>query len=199
MPLSAGDHLGPYIIIEPLGTGGMGEVHRARDPRLTRNVAIKTLRASALIDPDWRSRFTQEARAVSALSHPNIVTMHDIGTEADVAYMVMELVEGQTMDRMIPAGGMRVGDILRSAAQIADACARAHASGIIHRDLKPSNVIVQPDGRVRVLDFGIAKLMSPEDVAAGATADATGTSPGVVLGTAAYMSPEQAEGRGVDA
>src|SRR6188508_1974459 len=129
MALSPGDHLGPYIIIDSIGTGGMGQVYRARDPRLNRDVAIKILHAAALIDPDWRSRFTQEARAVSALGHPNIVTMHDIGTEADVAYMVMELVEGQTLDRMIPAGGMRVGDILRSAPQIADACARAHASG----------------------------------------------------------------------
>ena len=199
MALASGDRLGPYVITALLDAGGMGEVYRARDPRLSRDVAIKILRASALADADWRIRFDQEARAVSALSHPNIVTMHDIGMEGGVAYMVMELVDGQTLDRMIPSGGMRVAEILRIGAQIADACARAHASGVIHRDLKPSNVIVQPDGRVRVLDFGIAKLMAPEDVARGATADATGTSPGVVLGTAAYMSPEQAQGRGVDA
>ena len=199
MALASGDRLGPYVITALLDAGGMGEVYRARDPRLNRDVAIKILRASALGDSDWRIRFDHEARAVSALSHPNIVTMHDIGTEGDVAYMVMELVDGQTLDRMIPASGMRVSEVLRIGTQIADACARAHASGVIHRDLKPSNVIVQPDGRVRVLDFGIAKLMAPADAAGGTMADATGTSPGVVLGTAAYMSPEQAEGRGVDA
>ena len=199
MALASGDRLGPYVITAQLGAGGMGEVYRARDPRLNRDVAIKVMRASAVIDAEWRSRFTHEARAVSALSHPNIVTVHDVGTEGDVAYMVMELVDGQTLDRMIPASGLRVGEILRIGAQVADACARAHATGIIHRDLKPANVIVQPDGRVRVLDFGIAKLMAPGEVAGGAAPDATGTSPGVVLGTAAYMSPEQAEGRPVDA
>src|SRR5436190_1115569 len=120
-------------------------------------------------------------------------------TARDVAYMVMELVEGQTLDRMIPSSGLRVGEIFRIGAQIADACARAHAAGIIHRDLKPANVVVQPDGRVRVLDFGIAKLLAPVDsTGAGPGLDPTGTSPGVVLGTAAYMSPEQAEGRQVD-
>ena len=178
----------------------MGEVYRARDPRLDRDVAIKILRASVLLDPDWRARFTHEAKAVSALSHPHIVTIHDIGTERDIAFMVMEFVQGQTLDRMIPASGVRVPEALRVGAQIADACARAHAAGIVHRDLKPANVMVQPDGRVKVLDFGIAKLLGVgAGVDAGMTSAATGTSPGVVLGTAAYMSPEQAEGRAVDA
>ena len=199
MALASGDRLGPYVVTGSIGAGGMGEVYRARDPRLNRDVAIKILRASAMGDPDWRARFTQEARAVSALNHPNIVTIHDVGSEGDVTYMVMELVDGQPLDRAIPSGGMRVGDVLQIGAQIADACARAHAGGIIHRDLKPANVMVQPDGRVRVLDFGIAKLLAAGSDGGTAAPDATGTSPGLVLGTAAYMSPEQAEGRPVDA
>src|SRR5678815_4922620 len=113
MTLASGDRLGPYVVTAQLGAGGMGEVYRARDPRLNRDVAIKILRAAAVIDPEWRSRFTHEARAVSSLSHPNIVTVYDVGTEGDVAYMVMELVEGQTLDRMMPASGLRVGEILR--------------------------------------------------------------------------------------
>lgn len=200
MPVSAGDRLGPYVIDGRLGAGGMGEVYRARDSRLDRSVAIKILHADALADPEWRARFTQEAKAISALSHPNIVAIHDIGTERDTAYMVMELVEGQTLERLIPAHGMRLGDVLRVGAQIADACARAHAVGIIHRDLKPSNIMVPPDGRVRVLDFGIAKLNAPVTAAFGdTTTRATATAPGAVLGTAGYMSPEQAEGRPLDA
>ena len=111
MPLSAGDHLGPYVIVEPIGSGGMGEVYRARDPRLDRDVAIKILRASVLLDPDWRARFTHEAKAVSALSHPHIVTIHDIGTERDIAFMVMEFVQGQTLDRMIPASVAASGSV----------------------------------------------------------------------------------------
>ena len=200
MSLSAGDRLGPYVVVDPIGSGGMGEVYRARDPRLDRDVAIKILSASLLRDPGSRARFTQEARAVSALNHPNIVTVHDIGMADDVAFMVMELVEGRSLDRLIPESGMRVSDVLRLGAQIADACARAHAAGIIHRDLKPANVMVQSDGRVKVLDFGIAKLRTvgtaDDDTHSSAP---TRTGPGGVIGTAAYMSPEQAEGRTVDA
>ena len=139
MPLSRGDRLGPYVIVEPIAAGGMGEVYRARDPRLDRDVAIKIGRAAVLLDSEARARFTQEAKAVSALNHPNIVTVHDIGTEGDLAFMVMELVKGQTVDRLIPAAGMRLGEALQLGAQIADACAKAHEAGIIHRDLKPGN------------------------------------------------------------
>ena len=200
MQLSAGDHLGPYMIAGPLGAGGMGDVYRARDARLERDVAIKILRADALADPEWRARFAQEARAVCAVSHPNIVTVHDIGTDQDVAYMVMELVEGQTLDRLIPSSGLRISEVLRIGAQIADGCAKAHAAGVIHRDLKPANIMVQPDGRVKVLDFGIAKLVAPPEAdPQGTRIQMTGTHPGMVLGTAAYMSPEQAEGRPLDA
>jgi Tol biopolymer transport system component len=198
MTLAPGDRLGPYVITAPIDAGGMGEVYRARDPRLNRDVAIKIMRGGTFADAEARARFVDEAHALSALSHPNIVTIFDIGSDGDVVYLVMELVDGQTLDRLIPSSGMRLGEVLRLGAQIADACAKAHAAGVVHRDLKPANVMVQSDGRVRVLDFGIAKLMT---AGAGDTmaADATGTSPGVVLGTAAYMSPEQAEGRPVDA
>src|SRR5688572_18809273 len=158
MALSPGDQLGPYRIVRLLGAGGMGAVYRARDPRLERDVAIKVLHAAALTDDDRRARFLQEAKAASALSHPNIVTVYDIGAEGDVVYMVMELVDGQPLDELIPESGMRVQQALRVGAQIADACSAAHAAGIVHRDLKPANVMVQADGRAKVLDFGVAKL-----------------------------------------
>ncbi len=197
MSLARGFRVGPYEILEPLGEGGMGAVYRARDPRLDRDVAIKVLRAEVMADPDRRARFVQEAKAVSALNHPNIVTVHDIGTEGDIAYMVMELVDGQPLDQLVPVGGMRVPEVLRIGAQVADACARAHANQIVHRDLKPANVMLQRDGRVKVLDFGLAKLVEAPG-AGDARTLVTRTSEGTILGTAAYMSPEQAEGKPLD-
>lgn len=197
MTLRPGSQVGPYQVRDLLGEGGMGTVYRAHDARLRRDVAVKVLRADVVADPDRQALFLQEARSVSALKHPNIVTVHDLGTEADVAYMVMELVEGRPLDRVIPRGGMPLSDTLRIAAQIAEAFTAAHAANLIHRDLKPANVMVQDDGRVKVLDFGLAKLIQRPDDAGAATA--TQTAAGMIVGSAAYMSPEQAEGRPVDA
>jgi eukaryotic-like serine/threonine-protein kinase len=197
MALSPGDQLGPYRIVRLLGAGGMGAVYRARDPRLERDVAIKVLHAAALTDDDRRARFLQEAKAASALSHPNIVTVYDIGAEGDVVYMVMELVDGQPLDELIPESGMRVQQALRVGAQIADACSAAHAAGIVHRDLKPANVMVQADGRAKVLDFGVAKLLETADAFDTRTRTVQ-TAAGTIVGTAPYMSPEQAEAKPLD-
>jgi Tol biopolymer transport system component len=197
MALSPGDQLGPYRIVRLLGTGGMGAVYRARDPRLERDVAIKVLHSAALTTEDRKARFLQEAKAASALSHPNIVTVYDIGTEGDAVYMVMELADGQPLDELIPESGMRVQQALRIGAQIAEAFAVAHAAGIVHRDLKPANVMVQADGRVKVLDFGVAKLLEPPDAFDTRTRSVQ-TAAGTIVGTAPYMSPEQAEARPLD-
>jgi Tol biopolymer transport system component/tRNA A-37 threonylcarbamoyl transferase component Bud32 len=201
--LAAGTKLGPYEVIAPLGSGGMGEVYLARDPRLGREVAIKVLPAERLADPVRRARFVQEARAASALNHPHIVTVHEIESAQGIDFIVMELVPGKTLDALIPRHGMRLGEVLRIAIPLADALAAAHAAGIIHRDLKPANVMVTPEGVVKVLDFGLAKLTQAEE---GATEDATTldaraklSHPGTVAGTPAYMSPEQASGGVVDA
>jgi eukaryotic-like serine/threonine-protein kinase len=199
MPLTAGDTLGAYEIVVPLGAGGMGEVYKARDTRLDRLVAIKILPHDKMGDENRKRRFVQEAKAASALNHPNIVTIYDIGSDKGVDYLVMELVEGKSLDQLIPRGGLRLSEILRIAAQIADAFAKAHAAGIVHRDLKPGNVMVTPEGIVKVLDFGLAKLMQAPETASDATRTiAAQTGDGAVVGTAAYMSPEQAEGKPVD-
>jgi len=184
----------------------MGEVYRGRDPRLGRDVAIKVLLPERMADENRRRRFVQEARAASALSHPNIVTIFEIESEADVDFMVMEYVPGKTLDSLIPRQGMGLGEVLRIAIPIADAVARAHAAGIVHRDLKPANVMIGPDGVVKILDFGLAKLVSQDE--ARSPEHETGTEdgdagplsrPGRVAGTASYMSPEQATGKTVDA
>src|SRR5262245_25728445 len=204
MPIAGGSRLGPYEILAPLGAGGMGEVYRARDPRLGREVAIKVLPAERLADETRRRRFVQEARAASQLNHPSIVTIHEIERDGAHDFIVMELVQGKSLDKLIPRGGMSVRDALRFAIPIADAVARAHAAGIVHRDLKPPNVVVSDDGVPKVLDFGLAKLLSREDASdpdapTEATADAAVSEVGAVTGTPAYMSPEQAAGRSVDA
>ena len=190
-----GTRFGPYEVIEPLGEGGMGAVFRARDTRLERDVAIKVIREDLAVDRDRLQRFIQEAKAASALNHPNIVTVYDIGTEGDVVFMVMELVTGRPLGDIVPSKGLPATDVIRIAIQIADACAAAHARHIIHRDLKPANVMLQTDGRVKVLDFGLAKFIEQADEARTMTQTAAGT----VLGTVAYMSPEQAEGKPLDA
>ena len=178
----------------------MGEVWKARDSRLDRAVAIKAMPGDRLTDPDRRRRFVQEARAASALNHPNIVTIYDLLEEDGVHYIVMEHVAGRTLDELIPNGGMRPPQALRIAGQVASALAAAHEAGVVHRDLKPSNVMVAEGGQVKVLDFGLAKIMRPEpEMSATVTALAGHTMAGTVVGTAAYMSPEQAEGRPVDA
>jgi len=204
MRLAAGHSLGPYEILAPLASGGMGEVYRARDPRLGREVAIKVLPAERVADEGRKRRFVQEARAASALNHPNIVTIHEIESAEGVDFIVMEYVPGQTLDGLIPKHGMSLGEALRLAIPIADALACAHTHGIVHRDLKPANVIVTREGVVKVLDFGLAKLVADETDDTGETlSEASGsgplTHPGAITGTAGYMSPEQATGGRADA
>jgi Tol biopolymer transport system component/predicted Ser/Thr protein kinase len=203
LALLEGTRLGPYEVIAPLGAGGMGEVYRARDTRLGREVAIKVLPAERMADEGRRRRFVQEARAASALNHPNIVTVHEIESADGVDFIVMEYVAGPTLDSVIPKHGMRWGEAVRVAIPIAEALAAAHERGIVHRDLKPANVIVTREGVVKVVDFGVAKLVRYETDDTGETLTAGGsgvlTGPGVVAGTAAYMSPEQATAGKVDA
>ena len=199
--MTIGQTLGHYQILEQLGAGGMGEVYKARDTRLNRTVAIKLLRADRVSDPERKQRFIQEAQSASALNHPNIVIVYDIDQHDGVDYMVMECVAGKTLDALIPKQGMRLGDALKIAIQMAGALAKAHAAGIVHRDLKPANVMVSDDGHVKLLDFGLAKLLDDQPIAEG---DRTRTArleteEGTILGTTAYMSPEQAEGRKLDA
>jgi Tol biopolymer transport system component/predicted Ser/Thr protein kinase len=202
MPLAAGTRLGPYEVLGPIGAGGMGEVYRARDPRLGREVAIKVLPADRLADESRRRRFVQEAQAASALNHPHIITIHEIETAGDHDFIVMEYVRGKSLDEIIPRQGLRLAEALRIAISVADALAAAHARGIIHRDLKPANVIVGTDGSVKVLDFGLAKLMATEEASDAETVTGTAhaglTALGTVAGTAAYMAPEQATGGAVD-
>src|SRR5436190_547136 len=196
-----GQTLDHYRIESKLGEGGMGVVYKARDTHLDRLVAIKVLPADKVAEPSRRERFVYEAKAASALNHANIVTIHDIRSSDSMDFIVMEYVEGKTLDNLIPAKGLRPADVLRYAVQIADAMAKAHGAGILHRDLKPSNIIVTDEGRVKILDFGLAKLLDTDDSSPeGTTLTARPiTQQGTVLGTVAYMSPEQAEGRKVDA
>ncbi|HEY6928833.1 MAG TPA: protein kinase [Thermoanaerobaculia bacterium] len=199
MTLSAGSKLGPYEILAPIGAGGMGEVYRARDPRLRREVAIKVLAEGFASDADRRKRFEQEARSASALNHANIVTIYDIGSSDSMVYIAMELVEGRTLRELLHEGAMPTKRLLDYSYQIADGLAKAHAAGIVHRDLKPENVIISRDGVVKILDFGLAKLLPGDAVAPGDSATAVQeTQPGTVLGTVGYMSPEQASGKTVD-
>ncbi|MGA3024538.1 MAG: protein kinase [Bryobacteraceae bacterium] len=206
MSPSTPGRLGPYEIVAPLGAGGMGEVYRAHDTRLDRDVALKTLRADIADNPDRRARFEREARTVAALSHPNIVALYEVGNADGVEYTVSELVDGEPLRATMQQGPMPVRRVVELAAQIADGMAAAHTAGIVHRDLKPENIMVTRDGRVKILDFGLARRAIPacaETVvapapASGAVATQYMTSPGVVLGTAAYMSPEQARGQEAD-
>ena len=196
MPLTAGTRLGSYEILAPLGAGGMGEVYRARDLRLRREVAIKVLPPERLADESRRLRFVQEAQAASALSHPHIVTIHEIESQGDADFIVMEYIRGRSLDAVISRGGMRLGELLRIAIPVADALAAAHARGIVHRDLKPANVMVGADGTVKVLDFGLAKLVDgentgPDDQTFAAEAYVGLSTPGTIAGTGAYMAPEQ--------
>ena len=200
MSLAVGTHLGPYEILAPIGKGGMGEVYRARDPRLGREVAVKVLPEALALDRDRLSRFEQEARAASALNHPNIVTIHEIGREGETAFIAMELVEGKTLRELTASGAMPVRRVLNVAAQVAEGLSKAHSAGIVHRDLKPENVMVSKDGFVKILDFGLAKLVEPEsgEVSAMPTLAQPETRPGTVMGTVGYMSPEQASGEPLD-
>src|SRR5262245_35397965 len=199
MALSAGTKVGPYEILAPIGAGGMGEVYRAKDPRLGREVAIKVLPAAFSQDAERLKRFEQEARSASALNHPNIVTIHEIGAANGTSYIAMELVDGPSLREMLASGPVASKKLLDVSVQIAEALAKAHGAGIVHRDLKPENVIVSKDGYVKLLDFGLAKLfVAPQDQVTGAPTAIQETQPGTVMGTVGYMSPEQASGKAAD-
>ena len=195
MPLQVGDNLGPYEILASIGAGGMGEVYRARDGRLGRDVALKVLPEEVSTDPGRRQRFETEARAVAALNHPNIVSVYDVGLQDRTAYIVSELVRGETLRRTIARGPMPVRKVLDMAAQITDGLSAAHAVSIIHRDLKPENVMLTADGRVKILDFGLAKSICGMAAQTDATRTMALSQPGSIVGTVSYMSPEQASGR----
>ena len=197
MPLNPGIRLGPYEVIAPLGAGGMGEVYRAKDTRLGREVAIKVLPSSVADDPDRRARFEREAQAVAALSHPNIVAIHDTGIHDRQLYVVMELLNGQTLRERLMAGALPIRKAIEIAVQIARGLGAAHGKGLVHRDLKPENVFVQEDGQVKILDFGLARQTGIGQTGAAETMAAT--DPGIVLGTIGYMAPEQVRGQAVDA
>src|SRR5436309_4529152 len=198
MSLSPGTRLGPYEILAPLGAGGMGEVYRARDPRLSREVAIKVLPASFSNDPDRLRRFEQEARAAGILNHPNITAVYDVGTFDGAPYVVTELLEGETLRSRLAGGPLAPRRAIDYAIQIAQGLAAAHGKGIVHRDLKPENLFVTRDGRVKILDFGLAKLVQVEG-SGSASKLPTATEPGVVMGTVGYMSPEQVRAEPADA
>src|SRR5579862_8778535 len=199
MTLTSDTKLGPYEIVSTLGAGGMGEVYRARDPRLKREVAIKVLPQALSLDPDRLRRFEQEALATAALNHPNILAVFDIGTNEGSPYVVSELLEGETLRERLRGGSLSVRKALDYALQIAHGLAAAHEKGIVHRDLKPENLFLTKDGRVKILDFGLAKLTQPESATQTSLATMTHvTEAGVVMGTAGYMSPEQVRGVAVD-
>jgi len=201
--LNAGSKLGPYEIVAPLGAGGMGEVYRARDPRLGRDVAIKALPAAFALDPERLARFEREAKLLASLSHANVGSIFGVEEMAGSRYLVLEFVEGETLAGRLGSGALPVGEALAVCEQIAAAVESAHEAGVIHRDLKPGNVMLKPDGVVKVLDFGLAKSnsgssSSDPNLSASPTILHDATVAGVILGTAAYMSPEQARGRPVD-
>jgi Tol biopolymer transport system component len=196
VPLPSGSHLGPYEIVAAIGSGGMGEVYRARDTRLDRLVAVKVLPELFAADPDRVARFQREAKTLAALTHPNILAIHDFGVSEGTAYAAMELLDGQTLRERMAAGPLPSRKAAEYAAQIARGLAAAHERGIVHRDLKPENIVVSPDGRVKVLDFGLALQVGAATMAADVTR--AHTDPGVVLGTIGYMSPEQVRGETVD-
>ena len=204
MGLAPRPRVGPYEILGSIGAGGMGEVYRARDTRLGRDVAVKVLPSSFASDPERLRRFEQEARTVAALNHPNILAIHDVGTYEGAPFLVTELLEGETLRERLEAGPLPVRKAVEIAVQAANGVAAAHEKGVIHRDLKPANIFLTSDGRVKILDFGLAKLTAREEPTAGqsqaATRTAAGaTEPGMVLGTVGYMSPEQVRGLPADA
>jgi len=201
MSLKAGTAVGPYEILAPVGAGGMGEVYRARDPRIGREVAVKVLPAAATSEPERQRRFEQEARAAGVLNHPNVLAVHDVGRHDGVPYIVSELLAGETLRGRMGGTALPARKALDYAVQVARGLAAAHEKGIVHRDLKPENLFVTKDGRVKILDFGLAKLKQAESGSPEETnlpTGTVGTEPGVVLGTMGYMSPEQVRGRAAD-
>jgi serine/threonine protein kinase/tetratricopeptide (TPR) repeat protein len=197
--LAVGRQIGVYEILAWVGAGGMGEVYRARDTKLGRDVALKILPGWLAADPDRLARFEREARALAALNHPHICTVHDFGREGHIQYIVMEYIEGETLAARLRKGPLSLEEVLRQAGQISDALAAAHARGVIHRDVKPTNIMITTDGRVKMLDFGLAKLVNTELGFSPTPGAPVTTDTDIVLGTAPYTSPEQAEGRPVDA
>ena len=198
MTIPSGSHLGPYTILGAIGAGGMGEVYRARDERLNRDVAIKVLPEKVAGDPDSLARFEREAKAVAALSHPNVLGIFDLGREGTTAYAVMELLSGQTLRERLEEGSLPQRKALEYALQVAHGLAAAHEKGIVHRDLKPENLFLTSDGRIKILDFGLAKVTEARSEDTRSPTAAAVTEPGTVMGTAGYMSPEQVRGRPVD-
>ena len=198
MTLHPGARLGPYEILSQIGAGGMGEVYRARDEKLGRDVAVKVLPEMLAANADSLSRFEREARAVAALSHPNILSIFDVGREEGVAFAVMELLDGETLRERLSAGALPTRKALEYGAQLARGLAAAHEKGIVHRDLKPENVFLTGDGRVKILDFGLAKVAVLEPDQTKSPTVAAATEPGTVMGTAGYMSPEQVRGKPAD-
>jgi Tol biopolymer transport system component/predicted Ser/Thr protein kinase len=198
MTLPAGTRLGPFEVLAPLGAGGMGEVYRAKDTRLGREVAVKVLSPEFAADAERRGRFEQEARSASALNHPNIITIHEIGSAESTIFIAMELVDGKTLREVMLAGQLATRRMLDLAYQMADGLAKAHAAGIVHRDLKPENVMISKDGAVKILDFGLAKLQKHQAEEASNLPTAQETKAGTVMGTVGYMSPEQASGKPLD-
>jgi Tol biopolymer transport system component len=199
MSLAAGTRLGPYEVIAPVGEGGMGEVYRARDSRLGRDVAIKVLPGAVSDAPDRLRRFEQEARATSALNHPNVLVVHDIGQHDGAPYVVSELLDGATLRQQLNGAPLPASRVAAYGVDIARGLAAAHDRGIVHRDIKPENLFVTRDGRVKILDFGVAKVLQAETGLSADTRTVEGTEPGVVIGTVGYMSPEQVRGEQVDA
>ena len=208
MALPAGRRLGPYEILSLLGAGGMGEVYKARDTRLDRTVAIKVLPSHVAGDPLLRQRFEREARAVAALNHPHICTLHDVGDEDGLVYLVMEYLDGETLAQRLAHGALPLDHALQVAIQIADALDKAHRHSIVHRDLKPGNIMVTRSGgrsnppSGKLLDFGLARLTAPaalSSLSMATTQDSPMTAQNTILGTVQYMAPEQLEGKDVDA
>jgi serine/threonine protein kinase len=200
VPLTSGVHLGPYEIFSLLGSRGMGEVYRGRDPRLGRDVAIKVFPSNASSDPVRLRRFEQDARAAAALNHPNILAVYEVGVDQGAPYIVSELLDGQTLRERLKSGPIPVPAALDYAAQIAHGLSAAHEQGIVHRGLKPDSLFVTKDGRVKILDFGLARLIDQEStgVVSSVPTSPAGTSPALVFGTTKYMSPEQVRGASVD-
>jgi serine/threonine protein kinase/Tol biopolymer transport system component len=201
MSLVSGTHLGPYEILHPIGAGGMGQVYKARDTRLNRTVAIKVLPPEFATRPDWKQRFEREAQTIASLNHPHICTLHDVGQQDGIDYLVMEFLEGQTLAQRLEKGALSLDEALKAAIEIADALDKAHRQGIVHRDLKPANVMLTKTG-VKLLDFGLAKpnnLGGPAGASVLPTAGVGLTAQGAILGTLQYMAPEQLEGEEVDA
>ncbi|HQX82012.1 MAG TPA: serine/threonine-protein kinase, partial [Vicinamibacterales bacterium] len=204
MPLDTGRRLGPYEILAAIGAGGMGEVYRARDTRLGRDVAIKVLPPAFVMDADRRARFDREAQTVAALSHPHIVAVFDTGVDVssgggqDQLYVVMELLEGETLRERLENGALPLRKAIEYGVQVARGLAAAHDKGLVHRDLKPENIFILADGHVKILDFGLARAVSDTSGSGVSETVAALTDPGQVMGTMGYMAPEQVRGRQVD-